>query len=540
MKQLMHIFAKDARRLWPEITVVLAVTALFAWIYPRTWAPETGFAVASTGTVVRGEGLQALAHLAAFLVPLSWWILILRLVQGENLVGDKQWWVTRPYEWPALLGAKVLFLAAFAGAPLVLAQWVLMARAGFAPLPFVPGQAYDLLLLAMVLGVPVMALASVTSSFARTAVTGFVLLVVLMAALLVQGWTKMGDFSVALPWHLEDWLAVATAAAVVFVYARRRVGLTRWLLAAVLVAGFGMTYLGYSATLIEARYPASGAGGLAVRLGADGGRLATANRAQNPGRKKFIDVSLPVTVTGLGPEDAANLDAAQVTVKTPDGKDWTSPWELENQDHLQADMADAAIVLGMPEALLERVKAEPVELDLRLAVTQLRAAWTAQAAMEGRDFALPGLGICAPVPDSRSMTPYPTGIKCRAPLRDPPLTFISVRWAEGGCAGGPAAAASGLAGGGWAGGVSGTPADLNLEAVWSSQVGLSNGFDQEKAGKRGENPQQYLCPGTPILVTRYALVRRMQTQMTVTNFHIPDWDVPGALEGGSTAVVTVP
>lgn len=527
MKQAVHIFTKDARRLWPEITVVLAVTALFAWVYPHTWKPEAGFAVASTGTVVSWEGLQALAHLAAFLVPLSWWILILRLVQGETLVGDKQWWVTKPYEWPALLGAKVLFLAAFAGAPLVLAQWVLLARAGFAPLGFVPRQGYDLLLLAMVLVVPVMALATVTSSFARTAVTGFVLLVVLMGALLAQGWTKMGDFSVALPWHLEGLLAVAIAAAVVFVYARRRVGLTRWLLAAVLVAGFGMAYLGYSATLIEARYPASGAGGLAVQLGVDGGRLATANRAQNPGRKKFIDVSLPVTVTGLGPEEAANLDAAQVTVLAPDGKEWTSPWEMENQDHLQADVADAAIVLVMPEAFLEAVKAEPVELDLRLALTQMRAAGTSGAAMEEHDFALPGIGICTPVPDSRSMTPYPIGITCRAPLRDPPLTFISVRWAEDGCEGGPAAAASGLAGGGWAGGVTGTPADLNLEAVWSSQVGLSNGFDQEKAGKRGENPQRYLCPGTPITLTRYVLVRRMQAAMTVTNFHVPDWNVPG-------------
>ncbi|HEX4039215.1 MAG TPA: hypothetical protein VHX37_14250 [Acidobacteriaceae bacterium] len=534
MKQAIHIFAKDARRLWLEIAVVLAVTALFAWLYPQTWMPTRSYASMGMEAGVSVRNTSALAGLVSVLVPVSWWILMTRLVQSENLVGDRQWWATKPYEWPQLLGAKVLFVAVFAGAPLLIAQWVLLARAGFGPLGYLPGQGYGLLLAAMTMVLPVAALAVVTSRFGKTVLTGFGVLLALIAALLVVGWRKNGDFSVMLPWHLADLLAVTTAAAMMFAYARRRVGLTRWLLAGIFLVGLGMGYLTYSTTVIEAAYPAS-AGGVSMRLGMDGSRLATANLAPNLAGKKSVDVSLPVSVTGLGSEDAVNLDAAQVTVKALDGRSWTSPWEMENRDHLQAGVADATIGMVIDEAFLEAVKAEPVELDLRFALTRMRAMGTAQVAMEGRDFAVPEFGICSPVPDV--LTSYPTGIRCRAALREPPLTFISVRWADDGCAEGPAALASGLAGGGWTGAVEQGPADLNLAAVWSSGLGLSNGIDQEKFGKRGQNPQRYLCPGTPMTFTRYALLGRMLTAMTVTNFHVPEWRATGAVVSNRTVIL---
>ena len=37
MKQILHIFAKDARHFLPEILVSLAITAAFAWVYPSEW-----------------------------------------------------------------------------------------------------------------------------------------------------------------------------------------------------------------------------------------------------------------------------------------------------------------------------------------------------------------------------------------------------------------------------------------------------------------------------------------------------------------------
>jgi hypothetical protein len=40
MKQALHIFAKDARHFWPEISISVVITAVFAWIYPNYWKAQ--------------------------------------------------------------------------------------------------------------------------------------------------------------------------------------------------------------------------------------------------------------------------------------------------------------------------------------------------------------------------------------------------------------------------------------------------------------------------------------------------------------------
>ena len=37
MKQILHIFVKDVRRFWPEISLSVAITAAFARYYPYQW-----------------------------------------------------------------------------------------------------------------------------------------------------------------------------------------------------------------------------------------------------------------------------------------------------------------------------------------------------------------------------------------------------------------------------------------------------------------------------------------------------------------------
>lgn len=278
MKQTVHIFAKDARHFWPEITGVLAVTALFAWLYPHTWTPEV-----HTGP---GMNLAQMAALVAALMPVSWWILITRVMQGENLVGDQQWWITKPYEWPQLLAAKVLFLAVFTALPLLIAQWVLLARAGFGVFGHLPGQGYDLLLLGMLLVLPVVALAAATSSFGKLTLTAFGVVVLLIGVFMLFAWMKTDSFSVGAPDYVMDLLFLAVAGAVVFAYARRRVVLMRCLLAAIFVAGIGASYLGYSATRIGEKYPAEGWAGLPLQLTLDSGRTATASVAPKWGGRE--------------------------------------------------------------------------------------------------------------------------------------------------------------------------------------------------------------------------------------------------------------
>jgi hypothetical protein len=88
MNQTLHIFLKDARRFWVEIVLSLAVTFAFVSIGSYLWLGNENDA---------GQTLEVLALLLAMLVPVSWWILITRVIHAERLVGDTQFWITRPY-----------------------------------------------------------------------------------------------------------------------------------------------------------------------------------------------------------------------------------------------------------------------------------------------------------------------------------------------------------------------------------------------------------------------------------------------------------
>src|SRR5512146_3310756 len=101
MKQILHIFSKDVRRLWIEILLLVAAAALFAWVVPKGWR---------SGDLYVINPFEGISRVVYLVLPLSWCLIIGRLIHGETLVGDRQFWLTRPYEWPNLLAAKVIFI----------------------------------------------------------------------------------------------------------------------------------------------------------------------------------------------------------------------------------------------------------------------------------------------------------------------------------------------------------------------------------------------------------------------------------------------
>jgi len=101
MKQILAIFKKDARHLWPEILASLAMLAALAYFYPDQWRNARGLQARSfslSGLFFPNDGTLSGSLIA--LVPVSWFVLISRLVHVERLVGNTQFWVTRPYQWP--------------------------------------------------------------------------------------------------------------------------------------------------------------------------------------------------------------------------------------------------------------------------------------------------------------------------------------------------------------------------------------------------------------------------------------------------------
>src|ERR1043166_191352 len=95
MRQALHIFRKDIRCLWWEILVVEALAIGY--------------------TFVKSESHDILY--VNGLLPLAWIYLVVRVILQEPLPGDRQFWITRPYAWRSLLGAKALFVIAVINLP---------------------------------------------------------------------------------------------------------------------------------------------------------------------------------------------------------------------------------------------------------------------------------------------------------------------------------------------------------------------------------------------------------------------------------------
>ena len=100
MQQILHIFKKDVRRHWPEILISLTLLGLYAKIMTR----PTDYDPMMTPNYIPWAEISA--DTLAPLMIIFWIFLTIRVVQSERLVGDTQWWITKPYEWWKLLAAK--------------------------------------------------------------------------------------------------------------------------------------------------------------------------------------------------------------------------------------------------------------------------------------------------------------------------------------------------------------------------------------------------------------------------------------------------
>jgi hypothetical protein len=90
MNLVLHIFKKDARRFWPEILVSLAITGALVRAYPLEWVQEASMQSVFGGSLF---SWNLLSRSLTVLIPVSWWLLVSRVVHAERLVGDRQYWL---------------------------------------------------------------------------------------------------------------------------------------------------------------------------------------------------------------------------------------------------------------------------------------------------------------------------------------------------------------------------------------------------------------------------------------------------------------
>src|SRR5258708_19989445 len=204
MRQALHIFKKDVRFLWYEIAVTLGLVVMLVF-YP----------------------------LLEFMVPIAWCILTARLIYAEPLPGDRLFWITRPYSWRSLLAAKALFILVFVNLPLIVADVILLAKNSFPVLDNLPGVVWSQALITSVFVLPVVVLATITTSLVQ--------LVLAVLVLVLLPISPLWMVSQASDWRGLEWIWYSLFFAT-FLIARvivilRQYKLRRTAMARVLTAG---------------------------------------------------------------------------------------------------------------------------------------------------------------------------------------------------------------------------------------------------------------------------------------------------------------
>src|SRR5437667_442099 len=250
MRLILHILKKDLRRHWPEILISLGLLGLYAWVTIQ--GPNNRFVGA------RFLWFQISAETVPPLMIFFWIFLTVRVVQGETLVGDRQWWVTKPYEWWTLLAAKELFLVVSLGLPLFFVQLYLMRHAGFSVFRNLLGILTMQFELGFVLFVPSVALGSLTRGMGQALIGIIVALVGLWATFTLLEKVPSSGMSSAVDGSGEitgTLVLVAPIGAVIWQYARRRTWAARGLLASGVGAVVLITAVTPYARFVERKYP---------------------------------------------------------------------------------------------------------------------------------------------------------------------------------------------------------------------------------------------------------------------------------------------
>jgi hypothetical protein len=157
MIQSLHIFRKDVRHLWADLALYSVLLICFALIAPQFWH----------GAAPPNQLLLMFLGLLKALIPITWFVIIVCLIHDESLVGDQQFWITRPYGWTSLLCAKFSFLVIGIVLPFIAMQSFLLLHVGLNLLTAVPSLLLTLAYFALIAWLPFTAIAAVTGTFTR-------------------------------------------------------------------------------------------------------------------------------------------------------------------------------------------------------------------------------------------------------------------------------------------------------------------------------------------------------------------------------------
>ena len=521
MKQILNIFRKDLRRFWYEIAVSLALLATYSWNDARGWAGERNIA-ASGGGIAALFDYQVLSGLVAVLLPIAWAFLIVRVVQGEALVGDRQFWVTRPYEWKKLLAAKVLFVAFTINVPLLIADVVLLAKAGFPPAHYVTGLLWMQVLIALILILPIATLATVTASVVQMILAILVVALYMICIAWLASVIPSSSFSGPVD-SLEFALLIATCLAVIlWQYARRKTATSRWMIVGLALAVALIVAATPYDAIVNHEFPRIRPGDpLPVQLAllpAD-----SSQAAEVPDKEKEVAIQLPLSTAGMAEDSIVVLSGVKVLLEAPNGLRWNSGWVSYGQTELFPDQWGTQVSFTLKKAFFEQVKSAPVRARISLALAEYRDKNRRDFVTPRGEFLMSDVGVCS------ADKAYKREIHCRAPLRTPSSMLITSDLSANTCPAreGESRAENRLIVRDWYQNSDSGPAEFGISSVKNVDFYLwvrnHNGARPVVAG---------ICPGTPLLISNPEFVRSIGTELEINSLRLADYRLRQFSTGG--------
>jgi hypothetical protein len=519
MKQVLHIFRKDLRLYWIEILATLAMTGLFVWVYPMNWNPS---ATVNIWPWVPGT--------VTTLLPVSWMVMITRVIHAESLVGERQFWISRPYQWQQLLGAKALFLAAFLYVPFFVAQCLLLRKAGMHPLSHLPGLLYNLLLVTVIMVLPMACLAAVTNHFGKTLLTLLGLFLFAAGVAYLSSLTPTSSSIGTFGDEASFVVAMSVFLAVLFVlYARRSVMIAWTLLVGLAVTFSAIGLNGGDEFAMGLSYPLMAAETSPQLAFRHADPISSYDYTNDAGMRE-ITIVFPVAMSGIAPNTAVNLDDARIRITSAKGEQWTSHWQSSYTTSWMPGDTNSTVSLKISRSFYNRMKDTPVTVEMSAAITVLKQGRVTRMTLGEKNLVLPGGVLCR---TSRATFEWSTSVSCLSPMRQPPRMLIGTKFSTAQCSTTMPPLNDGDNAAVWVGSLDTQPADFGLTSVWGTSLYFQR-FSSESQTRR-----QYLCLGAPLTILPYTVSSRMQQKIVSQPLLLKNL-LPPVRTGTSTAIYDSP
>jgi hypothetical protein len=511
MKQILNIFRKDARHHWIEISIFILVLAVYVWNEPSRWGPtefEPRLRSFLSGFITVGVILAAL-------------FLIVRVIQGESLVGDRQFWITRPYDWKKLLAAKVMFLLVFIQVPMFLASVVLVVFARFpSPLSFAP----DLLVAqvgAIVIALPLIALAVVTPNIAQLLLAMLFVVAFMAGGIFLSQYVPSADFSTDAGNAQIVILIAGSVAAVFYQYVKRKAFRSRLILIGSALTILAILALAPYRALINRDYPVTTNEQLPVHFALDAEK-------PNPNglfRNDDIYLDLPIKFSGLQPGTVVSVDGAMLTVDPSGQSSWSSGWK-STYHRLMPNRNEFQLNFELKKSFFEKVKSQSVRAHIALALTWFRDKEIRHIMVTDGEFYIPEIGIC-----SINNRFQARSVRCRYAVKTP--TFVTTLVSSESTCPQPKPKNSEMPSPTTMYDFSGKndgPAPLNPVDT------LNLNFDSWDASDKTGLILRSVCPGTPLTLAIQEEVKKMQTRIDIDAIRLENYAPTNYLDSDSISI----